>query len=166
MMQSSLPPAKSLYAVSWKGWVMKQTWLLLSKKPKIWQRHWGEPSADNWLLARILNMFFPNAREIHCYMCCIRAQYWLQRGVKKRKSRTMQVEKTGWKCEKYCPSVLLYSIHENPNHQNEKNTNLWRDMVSYRNIIIDTALYSANTYQLNMLFHEIKINHCMQTTYK
>jgi len=28
-------------------------------------------------------MFFPNAREIHCYMCCIRAHYWLQRGVKK-----------------------------------------------------------------------------------
>jgi len=70
----------------------------------------------------------------------------------------MQVEKTGWKCEKYCPSVLLDSRHENPSHQNEKNRNSWRDKVSYKNIIIDTALYSANTYQLNMLFHEIKIN--------
>ena len=48
----------------------------------------------------------------------------------------------------------------------KKHTYTQRDMVGYKNIIIDTALHSANTYKLNMLFHEIKINHWIETTYK
>lgn len=85
-------------------------------------RHWEEPSANNWLLVRILNTFFPNARGIHCYTCCIRSQYWLQRGVKQgneeNASREDRVKM--WKIILSFSSTVQQT--EKHNHQNKKKT--------------------------------------------